>query len=514
MLFGCLYIPDFPVQAALRNTDCDLTQQPAAVLDGPESLLKVFAVNEAARRYGIGRSMTRLQAETCEGIVLRKRSAVQEESSQSALLDCSYGFSPRVESTAPGTVILDLAGAERLWGAPQQIGQGLQRRAAECGFIADVGVAANPDTALYAAIGMKGVSIVPAGEESTRLAPLPIEVLSPNASILDVLDSWGIRDFGSLAALPPISLVERLGQAGLTLQRLARGEVQREIIPCEPPLCIQECVELEDALDLLEPLAFVLNRLLEQATARLRARSLATDVVRVTLQLEIHHDRQVEVSPGGSASETYKRTLKLPVPTQDSKLLLKLLQLDLGQNPPKAPVKKITLVTEPAQLRHTQTGLFEPSAPEPGPLEITLARLKAVVGESDPEGRSRVGAPAVVDSHEPDDFQVLPFQSLCAVPVRESKSSPRLALRMFRPPLAARIEMTREIPRVVVFRNAKAKVLIAAGPWRSSGRWWQGGKSWGREEWDVALAGDAVAGVYRIVHDLISGHWFVEGMYD
>lgn len=74
--------------------------------------------------------------------------------------------------------------------------------------------------------------------------------------------------------------------------------------------------------------------------------------------------------------------------------------------------------------------------------------------------------------------------------------------------------MTRAIPRVVVFRNVKAKVLIAAGPWRSSGRWWQGGKCWGREEWDVALAGDAVAGVYRIVHDLISGHWFVEGMYD
>src|SRR6266404_110551 len=121
MLFGCLYIPDFPVQAALRNTDCNLTKQPAAVLDGPESLLKVFAVNEAARRCGIDRSMTRLQAETCVGIVFRKRSAVQEESAQSALLDCGYGFSPRVESTAPGKIILDLTGAERLFGASQQI---------------------------------------------------------------------------------------------------------------------------------------------------------------------------------------------------------------------------------------------------------------------------------------------------------------------------------------------------------------------------------------------------------
>lgn len=108
MLFACLYIPDFPVQAALRNTDCDLSKQPAAILDGPESLLKVVAVNEAARRCGIDRGMTRLQAETCLGIVLRKRSSVQEESAQAALLDCGYGFSPRVESTTPGTVIVDL----------------------------------------------------------------------------------------------------------------------------------------------------------------------------------------------------------------------------------------------------------------------------------------------------------------------------------------------------------------------------------------------------------------------
>ncbi|MGC2743648.1 MAG: hypothetical protein WA672_10700, partial [Candidatus Angelobacter sp.] len=159
MLFGCLYIPDFPVQAALRNTNCDLSKQPAAILDGPESLMKVCAVNEAARRCGIDRGMTRLQAETCGGVVLRKRSPEQEEAAQAALLDCGYGFSPRVESAAPGTIILDLAGAERLLGSPQQIGHGLQRCAEECGFIANIGVAATPDTSLHAAIGMKGISV-------------------------------------------------------------------------------------------------------------------------------------------------------------------------------------------------------------------------------------------------------------------------------------------------------------------------------------------------------------------
>jgi protein ImuB len=514
MLFACLYIPDFPVQAALRNTDCNLDKQPAAILDGPESLLKVFAVNEAARRCGIDRGMTRLQAEICTGIVLCKRSSVQEESSQAALVDCGCSFSPRVESTAPGVVTVDLAGAERLLGSPQQIGHLLQKRAAECGFSAAVGIAANPDTARHAAIGRKGVCVIPPGEEAACLSPLPIEVLSPDASTLDVLDSWGIRDFGSLAKLPQISLVERLGQQGLTLQRLTRGEVQREIVPCEPALCIEECTELEDAIDLLETLAFVLNRLLEQATARLRARSLATDVVQVTLDLEVHHDRQIKGNPGVNTNQPYKRILKLPVPTQDSRLLLKLLQLDLAQHPPKAPVKKITLITESAQLRHTQTGLFEPLAPEPGQLEIALARLKAVVGENDAEGRSRVGAPELMDSHDPDGFEVRPFTPSGPVPVHECLPSPRLALRVFRPPLSARVEMKHEVPAAVIFNAGKAKVLIAAGPWRSSGRWWNREDHWGREEWDVALGSDTVAGFYRIFRDSCSGQWFVEGMYD
>jgi protein ImuB len=419
-----------------------------------------------------------------------------------------------VESTAPGAVIADLAGAESLLGTPQQIGRELQERAQECGFVAKIGVASNPDTALHAAIGLDGIAVIPPGKEAAGLACLPIEALCPDANLLDVLDSWGIRDCGSLASLPSISLVERLGQQGLLLQRLARGEVQREIVPSEPTISIQESTEFEDAVDLLEPLAFVLNRLLEQATARLRARSLGTDVVHVTLELEVHHDRQLKDGPCARASEPYQRKLKLPVPTQDSKLLLKLLQLDLAQHPPNAPVKKISLVAEPALLRHTQNGLFEPLAPEPGQLEIALAKLKAVVGESDAEGRPRVGAPEVLDSHHPDDFQVRTFGASRKAPIRESPPSPQLALRIFRPPLRARIETQNEIPSAVIFSGGKAKVRVVAGPWRSSGRWWNREDRWGREEWDVALVSDTEAGLYRIFRDLHSGQWFVEGMYD
>src|SRR6516164_6537312 len=108
MLFACIHVPDFPVQAALRaELKAEFRAEAVALLDGPESLLKVVACNAPARRAGITLGMTKVEAEICPGIVLRRRIAEEEESAQEALLDCGYNFSPRVESTGPGTIIFD-----------------------------------------------------------------------------------------------------------------------------------------------------------------------------------------------------------------------------------------------------------------------------------------------------------------------------------------------------------------------------------------------------------------------
>ena len=136
-MFACLFVPDFPVQAVLRLEPEDarevLKQSPIAILDGPAALPRVVAMNEAARVKGIEMQMTRVQVETCGRVCLRKRSLANENAAQAALLDCASGFSPRVESTAPGTVVLDLAGTEKLFGALQNTAQKIALRAGEFG---------------------------------------------------------------------------------------------------------------------------------------------------------------------------------------------------------------------------------------------------------------------------------------------------------------------------------------------------------------------------------------------
>jgi protein ImuB len=516
-LYGCVHVPDFAVQAALRvESGISFEQDSVAILDGPDSLQKVFACNAPARQAGIVSGMTKIQAEALPGIKLRKRMIEQEQAAHSALMDCGYSFSPRLESTCPGTIILDLSGAERLLGTQTQIAWQLANRAAECGLEAHVALAANPDTALHAARGFARVTLIRAGEEKSRLACLPIEVLQPEAEILDTLDSWGIRDFKSLAALPAIALTQRLGQHGLHLQQIARGEVQRELIPAEPVARFQESLELEEPLELLEPLAFGLNRLLERLIKRLMMRSLATDQAQVDLELELHADRQLQSHPPTAAvAPLHQRTLKLPVSTQDVKVLLKLLQLDLAAHPPQAPVKKLTVELFPAQIRFEKAGLFQPHAPEPAKLEVTMARLRAVVGEKDERGRDRVGFAAVQDSYKPDSFAVLPFRpETKRKQGHEHRRGPTMAFRVFRPPLQAKVELTANVPSAVLFQGTRKKVVNASGPWRKSGAWWDKAGEWKRDEWDVELSVPGGKGLYRIFHDDQSGQWFVEGMYD
>jgi len=203
--------------------------------------------------------------------------------------------------------------------------------------------------------------------------------------------------------------------------------------------------------------------------------------------------------------------VKLPVPTQDAKVLLKLVQLDLAAHPPHAPVTKIRIEVTPARIRFTQAGLFQPLAPEPASLEISLARLRAVVGEADSRGKPRVGFPALLDSRRPDHFQVVPTTAKHA----NSQPTPRLALRRFRPAIPARVEVSAdEVPVWIGFAQKRARVTEASGPWRSDGEWWDTVGEWKHGEWDISLTLDGHTALYRVFRDLVTKSWFVEGMYD
>ncbi len=535
MPFACIFVPDFPVEALLR-VETDLRSQALAVLEGKAPVQTIFALNEKARRAGVSPGMTKLQVEACSDLKLRPRSLLQEAAAHAALLDCAQSFSPRVEDAGCDSVLLDLAGLEPLFGPLPKIARDVARRASDIGLEANVAVAANPDTAVLAAHGFSGVIVIPEGKEAEQLGNLPLEVLfteDHDLQTLEILELWGIRNFRALAALPEIALSERLGQEGIRLQQLARGCSSRTLVPVEPPLNFAEAIELEYPLVLLEPLAFLLARLLDQLCSRLGARALATQELNLQLELENgflvekasttgHVEtgapaRPIEYSSRAQARQTFHRTLRLPVPLLDAKVFLKLLQLDLNAHPPGAPIVKIQLSAEPVRPRAAQSGLFLPPTPEPEKLELTLARIAGIVGEN------KVGSLQLLDTHRPEAFRMHRFapdqdqkHDKPGADQKPENEAAVTAVRIFRPPLRATVTLQEGRPAHIACPKRKeicGEILWAAGPWRTSGDWWEQ-DGWARDEWDIALQGASSIMLYRLVRDLLNGQWLLEGNYD
>jgi protein ImuB len=349
--------------------------------------------------------------------------------------------------------------------------------------------------------------------------------------LLETLRRWGIRTLGALAALPPGDVYERLGARGVLWQRLARGEDSAPLVPWVPEDPFESALELEWPIEGLEPLSFVLGRLFDPLSERLERADRGAAILHTHLHLV--------------NKTVHARMLQLPAPLRDPKTLRTLVLLDLETNPPVAAIDQVRVLVEPTPGRVTQWTLFERAQPSPEQVSTLLARLKALMGDS------HVGSPQLVDSWKPGAFEMATFgfqapaastaataaTALTApaalgspvapvapgapgapvAPGAPGAPGPATALRRFRLPVPARVHVNDGRPtRIVTDRRGVTggAVVQSAGPWRTSGEWWndaQPGRCWDRDEWDVALTDGTV---YRIYVERDIGQWFLEGVVD
>ncbi len=466
--------------------------------------------------------------------------------------------SPRVEVHAATLVTLDVTGLARLIGEAKEVAERLRRTAADRGILpVRIAIAGTRTAAILLARARVGLTVVPDGHEASALSPLPLGTLGvflelatgsrPQATgrepgdthnrpearslkpeadheILSTLLRWGLTKLGDLAALPSAELSERLGQEGIWWQRVARGEDAAPLVPTADAERFESTLELEWPIEGLEPLSFVLGRLLDPLCQRLERRDRGAAVLHIRLRLVTR--------------ETHARSLQLPAPMRDPRVLRTLLLLDLESHPAPAGIDAVTIAIDPTPGRIVQESLLTRALPTPEQMSTLLARLTALMGER------RVGAPVVLDSHRPDSCALAPFRvqdggreiesgSRLQAPgpkpeARSPKPEASVSLRRFRLPIAVTVAVDRGRPvSVRADRHGLrgGRVEAWAGPWRTSGEWWmvhgmqesggpgtrRGHPGWNREEWDVAL-GDG--GVYRIFEDRDLGRWFIEGILD
>ncbi len=444
--------------------------------------------------------------------------------SSESLVDLAFTFSPLVEQTSVDTVVLDIEGCDLMFAAKPGFSAALysqagaiRQRATEFGLRVNVAIAANPDAAIHTARNITGVTMIPLGAELAHLGNLPLRVLDYSLAgietdraveLRETLTLWGVRTFGELARLPLKGIAQRLGPEGVRLQKLAQGKSERQLVLVQLRPGFEQAIELEHPVDELEPLSFILSRLLNQLCANLNTQALATNELRLRMKLE-----------NGTEHE---RSITLPVPMRNPRTFLRLFLLDIESHPPPAPIVAVAITAEPVQPRVMQTGLFIPLAPEPEKLEVTLARLAKLLGAEN------VGSPELLDTHRPDAFQMKRFDLSHG---RKKSTRNRqtaignqqcvIGFRKFRPPWRAKVHIMHGRPSQISVRDAdhcalRGTIVCASGPWRTSGDWWRK-DSWARDEWDVAvvsLIGVQTEMLCRIYRDLPSEEWFVEGTYD
>jgi protein ImuB len=494
-MYACVHAAEFPAQALLRLRP-DLQSEPLVVIEGRPPHEFVSSLNRHVLSKGISPGMTRLDVEGIGGVRLLARSLEMEAAARAVLLECVSQFSPRIEEAGTETAcsfVLDISGTERLFGPPAQLAERMRSALASSGFHVSIAVSAKFHTARMKAAATRGTTIVGDGEEGQALAKLPITTLCLDENPREIFAMWGIRTLGELAALPETELIARLGPGARIWRELACGTHPHLFEPIEPEFTLREFCEFDSAVEEIDSLLFVGARMVDCLVARAADRALSLALVRAHMRLD-----------GGKSHEC----MLLPaVPSMDRKFLLKLLQLEICSHPPQAGVVALELMAEAGRCGPVQLGLFAPQIPEPSRLDVTLARLRAMVGGG------RVGSPVLEDTHRPGSFRMEGFARTNPERKRE-QGVPRMALRRLRPPMP--IRMTRHVEKPVSFRDADHHFAVTAayGPWRTSGCWWSE-DNWDLEEWDVlAERNDGSSVACLLVCDRSRNEWRLEAFYD
>jgi protein ImuB len=317
--------------------------------------------------------------------------------------------------------------------------------------------------------------------------------------IFTILHKWGIHTLGQLAALDKEELAARLGPEAVRMWERANGQSNRVLKLIRPPEAFEESFEFEHEIETAEPLLFMLRRFLEQLAVRLSA----SYVVAKELRLRIMFANSRQDEPPAAGKQIYERIFKIPQPTNDVDLLFRMIQTHLENFRSEHPIVAVALSAQSIKPAGEQFGLFETTLCNPHQLSETLARLTALVGAE------RIGTPVLEETHRPDAFRMEPFacHGLPAHPVGRMPM-PRLALRRFRPAVAASVLSHENKPAHVRSVEVSGKVIEQSGPYFLSGNWWDE-KSWARAEWDLQLENGAVVRAHE--HHQI---WKIDGVYD
>lgn len=269
--------------------DPTLRGKPVLVGGRPEQRGVVAAASYEARAFGIHSAMPMREAlRRCPQAIIRPARFSRYSELSQAVFARYRAVTPLVEPISYDEAYLDVTAVAPDEAAAAAVARSLKQQVREdLGLTVSIGVATAKAVAKIASDLNKpdGLVIVPAGEEATFLAPLPVERLwGVGPKVAARLQSMGIATIGDLAKLDPAVLAAVFGKMGPLLSQLAQGTDPRPVQPERPVKSVSRESTFPRDIRNLQELDNALQRLAEGVANRLQARGLAGRTVTVKLR--------------------------------------------------------------------------------------------------------------------------------------------------------------------------------------------------------------------------------------
>ncbi len=444
----------------LKRTGAAAPDAKLVIVDSVSGQRRVVAACPLAEAAGLRVGMPLAQARAiCPGLTTMAADPAGDRAGLAALATWAERYTPLAAADPPDGLLLDIAGCAHLFGGEAALAADLLARLAGNGLPARVAIAGTAAAAwALARAGRDGVTLLPAGRETSALADLPVALLRLEARVVTGLRRFGVRRIAELARLPRGGVVARFGAHPVLRLDQAFGAADEPVAWPHPPAPWRERRAFAEPIGTAEDLARALAWLAARLCARLA-------VARQGGQRFVADFRRVDATRAEIVVATAR-------PVRDPVYLAKLLVAKLETVDPGFGVEAMLLEADSVgPLDPAQTGLTDLAEPVADALATMVDALANRLGVD------RVWRPAPFPSHVPERA-VRRLPPLAPEPPSAPPGVPAAArpLRLFaRPePIEATAPVPDDPPGQFRWRGCVHRVRAASGPERIAAEWWRG----------------------------------------
>jgi protein ImuB len=281
-LWAGLYCPGLPLNAVW---DIQPGGGPIAVHDHRRGQARIFQVGRIAHSYGVQPGMNLSQAlALLPQLQSRPRNPAMEQLALEQIALAAYGHSHQVVLAPPDTVLLEIAGSQRLRGGLQPLLDDLAQTLRRQGFRVRCGTATVPAAARL--LAREGQHASSPEQLKPTLDALPIDALELTPRQTRAIVGCGLRRLGDLTRLGAPERARRFGSnLNVELKRLY-GHEPTPLAGWQPAERYRQRLELPVPSDRSKALLFAANRALDHLGNWLRVRDRALTRLHITLERE------------------------------------------------------------------------------------------------------------------------------------------------------------------------------------------------------------------------------------